>query len=304
MDLVDPHHHLFELSGSGGGYPELRGPVRKTAFGTDEPLRRDYTAADYRADLAAMGGTRSVHVEAGRRPEDPVEETRWLSDVAVAAGVPDAIVAHADLTRDDAADIVARQADERRVRGIRQIKGISGALASLRPEDTLFAIPAWRRNLAILERYGLVCELQAPPTVAAVACECIDAHPGLAFVLTHCGHPLDRSKEGLMRWRAALAQFAARPNVCAKLSGFFMMNPHETAAGMRALVAEIVDRCGASRCMFGSNFPVDRIFAEPERLRDCFEDAIYGYAPSERAELLAGTATRIYRLDTIQHEER
>jgi predicted TIM-barrel fold metal-dependent hydrolase len=73
---------------------------------------------------------------------------------------------------------------------------------------------------------------------------------------------------------------------------------------VRALVTEIVDRFGPSRCMFGSNFPVDRLFIEPARLRDCFDDAIDGYAASDRAELLAGTATRIYRLDTIQHEER
>jgi len=303
MHLVDSHHHLFDLAGSVSGYPGLRGPVRKTAFGTDEPLRRDYTATDYLDDLAAMGGSRSIHVEAARRPDDPVEETRWLSGVATSIGIPNAIVAHADLTRDDATDTVAQHVAEPRVRGIRQIRGISGALASLRPEDTVFAVPAWRRNLAILVRYGLVCELQAPPTVAEIACECIDENPDLTFVLTHCGHPIDRSDTGLIRWRAALDLFAARSNVCVKLSGFYMMNPHETSSRMRTLVAEIVDRFGPSRCMFGSNFPVDRIFVTPTRLRQCFDDAIDGYAASDQAELLAGTATRIYRLETIQHEE-
>jgi predicted TIM-barrel fold metal-dependent hydrolase len=303
MELVDAHHHFFDLSGSGDGYPGLRGPLRKTAFGTDTPLRRDYTAEDYRADLAAMGGTRSVHVEAGRRPEDPVEETRWLSGVAAAAGVPDAIVAHVDLTLDDAADAVAAHACEPRVRGIRQLRGISGALAALRPEDTLFAVAAWRRNLVVLKRYGFVCEIQAPPTVAEIACECIDEHPDLVFVLTHCGHPIERNADGLSRWRAALAMFAARPNVRVKLSGFYMMNPAETAAGMRALVDEIVGRFGAARCMFGSNFPVDRIFVGAARLREAFDGAVAGCTPAERAEILAGTAIRVYRLDTLQPEK-
>lgn len=303
MDLVDAHHHFFDLSGSGDGYPGLRGPVRKTAFGTDEPLRRDYTVAHYKADLAAMGGTRSVHVEAGRRPEDPIEETRWLSGISAVAGLPSAIVAHADLTQDDAAETVACHAVERLVRGIRQIKGISGALATLRPADSLFADPIWRRNLATLVRHGLVCELQAPPSVAEIACECIDENADVGFVLTHCGHPIDRSEDGLSRWRVGLDLFAARPNVAVKLSGFYMMNPHETAAGMASLVAEIVDRFGPSRCMFGSNFPVDRIFVEPALLRDNFDHAIDHYTTEERTELLAGTATRIYKLDALQPEE-
>ncbi len=304
MDLVDAHHHFFDLSGSAGGYPGLRGQPRKTAYGTDEALRRDYLPTDYAIDLAAMGGTRSVHVEAARRPDDPVEETYWLARVAASGGLPSAIVAQTDLTRDDAPAIVARHAEERRVRGIRQIKSISGALATLRPEDTLFAIPTWRRNLASLARYGLVCELQAPPTVAAIACECIDEYPDIAFVLTHGGHPIDRSAEGLARWRRGLDLFAARPNVAVKLSGFYMMNPRETDEGLATLVAEIVDRFGPKRCLFGSNYPVDRLFVAPARLRAALDAALQHYTPAERAEIFAGTATRLYKLDPLQHEER
>lgn len=304
MDLVDAHHHFFDLSGSAGGYPGLRGAPRKTAFGTDEALRRDYLPADYAADLAAMGGSRSVHVEAARRPDDPVEETHWLARCAAAGGLPSAIVAQADLTRDDAAEIVARHAEERRVRGIRQIKGISGALATLRPEDTLFAVPTWRRNLAALARYGFVCELQAPSTVAEIACECVDENPDLTFVLTHGGHPIDRTAEGLTRWRDGLDRFAARPNVAVKLSGFYMMNPHETDTGLAELIAQIVDRFGPRRCMFGSNYPVDRLFVAPARLRAAIDAALSRYTPAERGDIYAGTATRIYRLDPLQHEER
>jgi predicted TIM-barrel fold metal-dependent hydrolase len=304
MELVDAHHHFFDLSGSAGGYPGMRGAPRKTAFGTDEALRRDYLPADYAVDLGAMGGTRSVHVEAARRPDDPVEETRWLAGIAAQGGLPCAIVAQADLTRDEAPDIVARHAAEKRVRGIRQIKGISGALATLRPEDTLFAVPAWRRNLAALARHGLVCELQAPPTVAAIACECVDKNPDIAFVLTHGGHPIDRSAEGLARWRAGLDRFAARPNVAVKLSGFYMMNPHETDAGLAELIAQIVDRFGPARCMFGSNYPVDRLFVAPARLRAAFDAALSRYTAAECREIFAGTATRIYKLDPLQHEER
>ncbi len=48
---------------------------------------------------------------------------------------------------------------------------------------------------------------------------------------------------------------------------------------------------------------IDQIFVEPVLLRECFDNANDGHAASDRAEIIAGTASRIYRLDTIQHEE-
>jgi hypothetical protein len=51
------------------------------------------------------------------------------------------------------------------------------------------------------------------------------------------------------------------------------------------------------------SYPIDQTFVEPVLLRECFDNANDGYAASDPAEILAGSATRIYRLDTIQHEE-
>lgn len=296
MDCIDSAHHLFDLGGAPDAYPALRGPLRQTAFGTDAALRQDYLLEHYQADMQAMGARASVHVEAGRRPDDPVEESAWLSALADASGVPAAIVAHVDLMRDDAQQQLERHAAFARVRGVRQILGISGSLRTLQPQDSLFARPRWRQRLGLLARFGMCCELQAPPTVAQLAAEVVRAHPGVQFVLTHCGHPIDCSDTALAMWRTGLDALAACPNVVVKLSGFYMMQPRQTAQGMRDIVAPVVDRFGPQRCMFGSNFPVDRLFVSAGALRAAFDAAIGGYTEYERAAMLSETARRIYRI--------
>ena len=299
MLLVDSHHHLFDLSGTPDGYPERRGPARKTAFGTDGLLRRDYTVDMYRADLAAMGATASVHIEAGRRPSDPVEETVWLSGLADAGGLPTAIVAFADLSRPDAAALLEQHAAYARVRGIRHIVTNSGGLAQLMPEDTLYVREDWLRAVPLLAKYGLSFEMQAPPTVASVAADVARRNPDVTFVLLHCGHPVDRTPDGWQRWRAGLAALAACPNVVVKLSGFYMMNPKETIAGARAIIDPIIDHFGPDRCMIASNFPVDRLFVDGAGLRAMWDGALANYTVSERTAIYGGTATRIYRMNDL-----
>ena len=300
--FIDAHHHIYDLTGMPAGYPGRRGPAQKTAFGTDAELRKDYTHEMYRADLAAMGGRASVHIEAGRNPEDPVEESRWLSGLADEVGIPTALVAYADLARDDAASVLERHAACRRVRGIRQIVTNSGGLAKLQPEDSLYTREAWLRTVPLLRRFGMSFEMQAPPTVAAVAADVARNNPDVTFVLLQCGHPIERSEDALALWRAGLALLGACPNVYVKLSGFYMMNPRETVEGVRSIIDQVVDAFGPHRCMMASNFPVDRLFIDGGGMRATFDRALAGYSPAERAGMLGGTASRVYRLDELMDQ--
>ena len=296
IDCIDSAHHLYDLSSSPDAYPALRGPLRKTAFGTDEGLRQDYRLEQYQADMQAMCAVASVHVEAGRSPGDPVEESAWLSSLADRAGVPSAFVARVDLMRDDAQQQLERHVAFARVRGVRQILGNSGSLRTLQPQDSLFAQPRWRQGVGLLAGFNLCCELQAPPTVAALAAEVVREHPQVQFVLTHGGHPIDRSADALDLWRVGLDAMARCANITVKLSGFYMMHPQETPHGMRDIVVQIIDRFGPQRCMFGSNFPVDRLFVAAADLRANFDAAIGRYSAEERAAILVGTARRVYRI--------
>ncbi|MEO7242550.1 MAG: amidohydrolase family protein [Variovorax sp.] len=297
MTFIDTHHHLYDLDGEPDGYPALRGPLRATAFGDDAALRKNYGIEAYCADLTAMRGCRSVHIEAGRQPGDPVQESAWLASLAERTGLPSAIIANVDLGRPDAERMLARHAAFGRVRGIRQMATTSGGLVNLQPEDTQFLNPAWLANLPLLERHAWCLELQAPPGVALAAAGVARRHPEITFVLTHCGHPIDRTGAGMARWHAGLDAFAACANVVVKLSGFFMMNPSQTGDGVRAIVDAVLERFGAARSMFGSNFPVDRLFVGAADWRRMIDSAISERSQAERERLLAGTARAVYRIE-------
>ena len=86
--IIDTHHHLFELK----DHPWLLAPPSPKIFGESyEPLRRDYLIDDLLADFGGNRVVKSVHVQAHRRPEDPVDETRWLQSIADVHGYPHAI---------------------------------------------------------------------------------------------------------------------------------------------------------------------------------------------------------------------
>ena len=140
---------------------------------------------------------KSVHVEAGADPSDPVRETRWLQSVADRHGFPHAIVAHADLAADDVAATLEAQRGFANVRGIRMLTRRPGELRTDDPGGSLMGDPAWRRGFARLGALGLSFDLQASPPFMAEAAVLAADFPDVPIALTHAGLPLDRSADGL-----------------------------------------------------------------------------------------------------------
>src|SRR5215211_3607017 len=89
--------------------------------GDIRPLRHSYRLGDYLADAREQNVIRSVHIEAGWDPKQPVMETEWLQGLADEHGHPQGIVASARLDAPDVEDIIARHVEQPNVRGIRQI---------------------------------------------------------------------------------------------------------------------------------------------------------------------------------------
>jgi predicted TIM-barrel fold metal-dependent hydrolase len=108
--------------------------------------------------------------------------------------------------------------------------------------------------------------------------------------------PVERDEAGLEGWRAGMRQLAACPNVAVKLCGYGMVDNHWTEDSMRPFVLQPIEWFGPERCMFGSNFPVDRLMASYSRLWAAYRAITAGFSNSEKALLFRGTATRVYRL--------
>ena len=81
-----------------------------------------------------------------------------------------------------------------------------------------------------------------------------------------------------------------------KISGLGMCDHKWTVDSIRPFVLSMIEIFGPSRCMFGSNFPVDKLYTSFETLFDAFDEITRGFSDSERADMFAGTAERFYRI--------
>lgn len=297
LRIVDAHHHLWDLERTPAGYPWLKTPDAPGHMGPYHAICRSYLPEDYRRDTASVEIVKTVHVEAGRRPEETVDETEWVVEQANLNGWPNAIVAYVDLTDPGFEAVIEAHRAHSRLRGVRMRMTMGGRqLSELGPGDTLMSDTSWRRAYGRLARYGLSFELQAPVPVLADAAALARDYPAVPLVLTHAGFPFDRSAEGLAAWRAGLAELARAENVVAKISGIAMTDHNWTQARLAEIVTQLVDIFGPARTMFGTNFPVDTLYSAPERLLAAHLAALARYTPEEQEQVLIGTASRFYRV--------
>lgn len=264
--IVDAHHHLWDLNA--GHYPWLQEDYDAKTFilGEYEPLTHNFMPTEY---LAARGNAKvvaTVHIEAERARNEQLDETRWLHEIKVKWGFPNAVVAHAWLDQPDCDELLQAHIQYPFVRGIR-----CKPLTTQRPDDAPLARagtmrdPAWQNGLALLEKYDLSLDLRVPYWHLAEAADVTLQFPQLRIALNHAGLPWDRSEDGLAHWRKGMARLADNPNVMVKLSEFGLRDSVWDYAGNARIVADVLAIFGADRCMFGSNFPVAslRIGYEP-----------------------------------------
>jgi predicted TIM-barrel fold metal-dependent hydrolase len=106
----------------------------------------------------------------------------------------------------------------------------------------------------------------------------------------------DPSPTGRAAWRAGMARLAACPNVVSKLSGLGTFIHRNDPTHIAAVVTDTVAIFGAERCLFGSNFPIEKLWTGYGALVDAFRAATAPLSAEQRDAILRGTATRVYRL--------
>jgi len=295
LRIVDAHHHLWDHGRN--LYPWLRGELHDRGWGDIRPLQRNYLVADLLADAAGLDLAQSVHVQANFDPANPVGETGWLEEVARAHGLPTAIVGFADFTADNVHAVLdAHARASGRMRGIRQVLNRHPEPKLNRAPVDYLASGTWVRNLGLLRQYGWSFDAQVyyqqMPALAALA----RRYPDLQFVLDHAGMPAERDAAGIDGWRRGMRELAGCPNIAVKLCGYGMVDNRWTVESIRPFVLQPIEWFGPQRCMFGSNFPVDRLMSSYARLWDAYAEITAGFSAADREQLFAGTAERIYRI--------
>jgi predicted TIM-barrel fold metal-dependent hydrolase len=293
--IVDAHHHIWRQA----DLPWLSGPMQPRIFGPYEPIRRDYTIDEYLADLAGSGVTRSVYVQTNWAKEQFENETAWVQQTADDRGWPHAIVGYADLSVDDVRPQLDRLTRYPLVRGVRmQLHWHDNPLYRFAARPDLCEDAVIQRNVAHLADYHFSFDLQVFAPQMAGAARLADACPRVTFILQHAGMLEDLSPAGRAAWRHGMEQLAACPNVAVKLSGLGTFIHRNDPAHIADVTAETVALFGAERCLFGSNFPIEKLWTSYRALVDAFRHGAAPLGAQERDALFCATAIRVYRLDT------
>ena len=293
LSIVDAHHHIWRRN----DLPWLRGPMQPRIFGPYEAIRRDYLIGEFLDDITNTGVTRSVYVQANWAPERFEDEVAWVERVADESGWPHAIVGYADLLAEDVRPQLDRLARYPRLRGVRmQLHWHQNEMYRFAARPDLALDPVLQRNVARLADYGLVFDLQVFAGQMAGAAELAAKCPDVTFALQHAGMLEDLSPEGRAEWRSGMEELAAQPNVYSKLSAFGTFIHRNDPGHIARIVLETVKIFGADRCLFGSNFPIEKLWTDYRTLRDAFLAASAPLDDEARRDIFERTAARVYRL--------
>jgi predicted TIM-barrel fold metal-dependent hydrolase len=293
MTIVDSHFHVWRQA----DLPWLMGPMQPRIFGPYEPLRRDYPMAEYLSDAAGQGVVKAVYVQANWPAEAAEAEARWIEDLGRETGWPHATVAYADMTVPDLRPALDRLTRNPRLRGIRQqfhFHDNPQFRFASRPD--LCDDPNVRKNCIRLADYGLTFDLQVFPAQINGAARLAAACTNTTFVLQHAGMLEDLTSGGRAAWAAGMDQLAACPNVVVKLSGFGTFVHRVDPDLIAWLWRETVARFTPSRCLWGSNFPIEKLWTDYAALLAAHRAAASGLPPDARQAIFHDTACRVYRL--------
>lgn len=297
MKVVDPHVHFWNLETH--IYPWMK--AQGHLVGDARAMLRNYQVAELRAEAGTIEIDKVVHIEANHgNPPDPLEESRWLQALAddpVNHGMPNALVAGADLSLAGFEAQLAAQSEYRNLRGIRQILNVHPDPAYDYVGRHYMQEARWCEHFKLLEKYRLSFDLQIYPAQMPGAVELARANPDIQLILNHTGMFVDRgSLAGYRRWRDGMRALAGCDNVAVKLSGMAMLDHAWTLESLRPYVLETLDAFGVERCMFASNFPVDSLFSSYEAVWQTFSGIVADFTEAERGRLFRHNAEDFYRI--------
>jgi predicted TIM-barrel fold metal-dependent hydrolase len=310
--IVDSHHHLWSHPGD------------------------EYGLEDLRADTGAGHHVvQTVFVECGERIRDEgpaelrsLEETRWVAGLAdqsdrTPGAVIAGIVGYVDLRLGP--DAVRRGLEAHREAAGGRLVGVRHATAwhtspaifdhRTHPTEALLLDERFRASVAVLADLGLTFDSFIYHPQVPELTELAGRFPDVQVILDHVGSPVGvgpyagRRHEVLVELEGYLAALAAQPNAHLKLGGIGMPwfgnawhkdevppSSEDVAAAWGPFFRRCIDLFGPDRCMFESNFPVDRRSMSYVVAWNAYKRLTADLSPGERGQLFSGTARRVYGL--------
>lgn len=323
LPIVDTHHHLWG---------QLPAALPQGGNGTDHTYLLDQYTQDIDSGHRTLA---TVYMEChGNYRTDGPPELRPVGETAFAAAagaesdrrgaagtrICAGIVGSADLRLGARVRPVLEahmEAGQGRFRGVRATAAYDTdpVIGNTFAEPGLYRQPQFRAGVAELTAMGLSLDAWVFFTQLTDVVELARACPDTPIIMGHCGGPLGygpytgRQDEVFARWRQAVAELATCPNVSMKLGGMMIrlaaidyrkLPAPPSSVEIARLWGPYIETCielfGASRCMFESNFPVEKLGADWVTLWNAFKRITAGCSVDEKYALFSANALRVYRL--------
>jgi predicted TIM-barrel fold metal-dependent hydrolase len=290
--MIDAHHHIWLQK----DLPWLLGPEQPRIFGPYRAIMRDYTTREFLADIGGTGITKSVYVQANWAPNWFEDEVAWVQDQADDHGTISGIVGYADFTGDVVPQL-ERLKKYPLMRGIRQqFHWHENPLYRFAQDPDMCRNPDIQRKVAKLADFGWSFDLQVFAGQMEGAAELANACPNVTFILQHAGMKEDATDAGHKVWTEGMKRLADCPNVVTKLSAFGTFIHKNDPAFIAQMVTDTEKLFGSDRCMYGSNFPIEKLWTSYIQLFNAFQDATKGLSKKKQKAIFNDTAARVYRL--------
>jgi L-fuconolactonase len=332
IEIVDPHHHLWDSQVNVADLKPPRHPfgyvVRVTPRYMFDELMSDVSAGhNVRATVFMQCG--AMYRAGGPDHLRVVGETEFVNGIAAMsasgrygdARLCAAIVGTCDLRLGASVEQVLDAqllAGGGRFRGIRQggsWNADPGVLGRRSPgAGGLYRTAGFREGFAKLAKFGLSFDSWMLEPQIEDLTDLAKEFPETPVILDHVGTPLGIASYAGLRderfpiWRSKIRALAELPNTYVKLGGLgmphpgfdsFMATPRASSAQLanewRPYIVSCIEAFGVDRCMFESNFPVDRCSCSYVTLWNAFKLITADASPDEKAALFASTATKVYR---------
>jgi len=315
LPICDPHHHLWDFPASVYLLPELLAD----------------TDAGHNVQSTVFVECTAYYRASGPENLRLVGETEFVNGVAAMAAsgrygdtlACEGIVSRANLSQGASVEETLashERAGNGRFRGIRHVTAWHASPdineSHTKPTEHLMADAKFREGFAKLAKFDMSFDAWLYHTQIDELADLAAAFPYIPIVLDHVGGPLGigpfagKREEVFAVWRQSIRNIAERPNVVVKLGGLGMpicgfdfhkrdkpATSEELAAAWKPYIETCIEAFGPERCMFESNFPVDRASCDYVRLWNAFKRIAAGASASEKALLFRDTARRFYRLD-------
>ena len=299
IEIVDAHHHLWDLNNADTKYSWLMVTEGEAFFGDYAAIRKSYLLEDYIEDAKNQNIIKSVHVQAEHDDDKPVNETAWLQNLADthSSKLPNAIVAFADFSKNNVSEILDAHQEYKNTRGIRQILSYNEdePKYSHATEDFM-KNSTWVENFKYIRNRNLSFDIQIYKHQMEDAVNLANKYNDILFILNHTGEPCYQLKEYIESWEQNMTKLAKCENVVAKISGLGMFDPNWTIDSTRIFVEKTIQIFGIERCMFASNFPVDKIFNSFDTYWNSFKEITKNYSENDKKLLFSSNAEKYYRI--------